>query len=96
MMRIITEEQASATYDILVRLAGASNDEMERYSFVHATTKKPPTIEYRFMGSLGYGGKFRNNGNRDCPYVDCYSEDSTPARQATIAAVNAELSALFT
>jgi len=64
-------------------------------SFVHATTKGPATTEYRFQGTLGFGGKFRDNANRLAPYVDCYSEDRTPPRSAIIEAVNAELSKLF-
>lgn len=52
--------------------------------------------EYRFSGALGYGGKFRNNGNRDnTPYVDCYPEDETPARLAMIEAANKRLAELF-
>jgi hypothetical protein len=52
--------------------------------------------EFRFQGALGFGGKFRNNGNNsNTPYVDCYPEDETPARREMIAKANARLSALF-
>ena len=48
------------------------------------------------MGSLGFGGKFRNNGNRNnTPHVNCYPEDETPARLAMIAAANKRLDELF-
>lgn len=48
--------------------------------------------EYRFIGSLGFGGKFwRNNGRW---YVTAYREDLTPERQAVIDATNAALTAL--
>ena len=48
--------------------------------------------EYRFIGALGFGGKFRNNGNNDnVPYVDCYFESLTPARQAMMDRANARL-----
>lgn len=52
--------------------------------------------EYRFMGELGFGGKFRNNGNRDnTPHVDCYPESETPKRLAMIERANARLAELF-
>lgn len=96
-MRKITTEQANAAYDILVREAGANGDHGERYSFVYHVSQSPrPTNEYRFGGKLGFGGKFRNNGNNDgIPYVDCYREHLTPEVQAVIATTNAALLALF-
>lgn len=52
--------------------------------------------EYRFQGALGFGGKFRNNGNNaNVPYVDCYREDETKARLAMIEAANKRLAVLF-
>jgi len=96
-MRQITPEQANAAYDILVKHAGASGIDWHRQGFVHAVSiTKTPTTEYRFQGSLGFGGKFRNNGNNgDVPHVDCYREDETPKRRAVILATNALLAELF-
>ena len=96
-MRNITPEQAGAAYDILVRLAGASEQRDARDEFVyHVAHAYRPAIEFRFGGSLGWGGKFRNNGNcNDTPHVDCYREHETPERAAAIASVNAALAALF-
>jgi hypothetical protein len=96
-MRKISPEEAAATYDILVRHAGARDDEMARHSFVyHVASCEHPTMEYRFGGHLGWGGKFRNNGNHDnTPYVDCYSEHLNPERKAVILATNAMLAELF-
>ena len=52
--------------------------------------------EWRFQGALGFGGKFRNNGNHDnTPYVDCYREDETPARLKMIEVANEHIKALF-
>jgi hypothetical protein len=52
--------------------------------------------EYRFMAALGFGGKFRNNGNFDnTPYVDCYPEDMTPIRRGMIDRANERIKKLF-
>lgn len=84
---------ARQVYAILVRLAGASNDEHTRDYFVfHQTRERPPT-EWRFMGDLGFGGKlYRNGFNPDQPlYVTCYPEDETPERKKTIEKTNRAL-----
>ena len=93
----ITEVKANQAYDILVQHAGAQNDEMERRSFVqHVASAENPCREYRFCGHLGWGGKFRNNGNRDnIPYVDCYQEHLTGERGRIIGETNAALRDLF-
>lgn len=96
-MRKITGEQADKAYDILVQHAGARDKPDDRTSFVWSMTDaKHHCYEYRFGGSLGFGGKFRNDGNHDdTPYVDCYREDETPARIARITATNKLLADLF-
>lgn len=70
-----------------------------RCSFVRTITiveLRLACTEYRFMGDLGFGGKFRNNGNRDnTPYVDCYPENETPERLKMIEAANKRLAELF-
>ena len=43
--------------------------------------------EWRFMGKLGFGGKYRSGTNR----VDCYSEDETPERLDLIKQINIKL-----
>lgn len=94
--RAITKEQAEAAYTILVEEAGANPDKYERYAFVHYVVEKHGD-EYRFIGKLGFGGKFRNNGNHDdTPYIDCYPEHLTPARQTIIDNVNGKFVKLFT
>ncbi|RYF08825.1 MAG: hypothetical protein EOO77_24875 [Oxalobacteraceae bacterium] len=95
MRREITQEQAAAIYTVLVTDAGAMDRSGERYAFTRYVVDKQGD-EYRFMGSLGFGGKFRNNGNHDnTPHIDCYAEDLTEARKATIQKVNAKLVELF-
>jgi hypothetical protein len=99
MQRTITLAQAEAAWDILVRLAGAHNDKRgwNRESFIWGVSLgRHLASEYRFEGALGFGGKFRNNGNNDdIPHVDCYSDDLTPKREQIIAETNAALRELF-
>jgi hypothetical protein len=73
-------------YDLLIQFGGAS--ERGRFDFVYAHTRDPHICdEYRFQGSLGFGGKYRRLRNT----VDCYREDETPERLQTIERLNAEL-----
>lgn len=73
-------------YDQLVEHAGAP--EPGRADFV-AFVGSRTTCEYRFQGSLGFGGKFWNADSRY--YVTCYREDETPERAERIRRVNALL-----
>lgn len=62
----------------------------------HTPAREHVCHEYRLCGGLGFGGKFRNNGNNDnIPYVDCYPEDRTKGRDRMIARANARLKKLF-
>lgn len=98
MDRPLTKEEANQVWDILVAEVGAREGQDERKSFemfvcagrgIHAH-------EYRLNAKLGFGGKFRNNGNRDgVPYVDCYPEDFNETRGAAMDRANARLAALF-
>jgi hypothetical protein len=47
--------------------------------------------EYRFMGALGFGGKFWQQSMT----VTCYPEDETPERRAIIERANAALADLL-
>lgn len=89
----MTVEQADAVLDILHQYAGApgSPDSWMREDFRYHQTAGS-TDEYRFQGSLGYGGKFWNCNDKW--YVSAYREDLTPERQAAIDATNAALAAL--
>jgi len=76
-------------YEILVEKAGAHPSLLEKMSFV----RSQPTPEYRFIGRLGFGGKFWVNLGRI--YVNCYQEDMTDERRAIIEDANQALSSLL-
>ena len=87
----------STIYDILIRCCGASENEEDRLEFVnHAMAHDPShTLEFRFQGSLGFGGKIWIY-NSEVPYVNFYPEDSTPSRERAVLGANDELAELFT
>lgn len=87
----MTETTANEIYDVLVAECGAPNGDM-RENFTAVMTRPTETAEYRFIGDLGFGGKFRNVNDRF--YVDCYPEHATPARVKMIDAANVKLTAL--
>lgn len=88
--RPLTTVEANEVYDVLVKYAGASEAPYERKDFArHQTREVCP--EYRFMGHLGFGGKFWR-GHREIGYVNCYNEDESSGRIAKIAQTNVELS----
>ena len=95
-MRKISAEQGRAVLKILVEECGYRViDPRDGEAFVRSITDNE-CREYRFWGALGFGGKFRNNGNCDnTPHVDCYREHETPARLAMIERANARLAELF-
>lgn len=95
--RLITHDQAVAVLQILRDACGYCADPYNGKGFVRAITDKDrPCEEWRFIGALGFGGKFRNNGNNDgIPYVDCNPEDETPERRAMVDAANTRLRLLF-
>lgn len=85
--------QAYQIYKILVELAGATTGQT-RDMFITWFVEESNfecSREFRFQGSLGFGGKFWRNGKF---YVTCYSEDETPDRLMTIERTNGALSAL--
>lgn len=87
----LTEREANAIYDILVREAGADNREHWRENFVQSQTSVGPE-EFRFGGSLGFGGKFRNAA--EGWYVTAYPEDYTPDLVRIVERTNLELADL--
>ena len=95
----LSAEMAGAIYDVLVGECKAPARSREH--FIHAQTRRHET-EWRFMGSLGFGGKFwRTTGRRsdgswgECWYVNQYPEDATADSRGVIHAANAKLSALL-
>lgn len=92
---IYDEEILGKMYDILVKHAGAREDSYDRKSFVQQAINWDYRFgfEYRFMGSLGGGGKIWLPLHRD-PYVNCYQENETPDRKKSIEKANEALSLL--
>lgn len=84
------DEFFNRVYDVLVEHCNAHPDSHSRSSFVFAFTRGRPPTEYRFMGALGFGGKFRFPRF----VVDCYREDTNPKTDAMIAAANVALASL--
>jgi hypothetical protein len=89
-MSSMSTDLASRVYQVLVQHCGAPADEASAASFIHYFTKPNPGSEYRFVGSLGFGGKFRFPRFT----VDCYPEHETAARLAAIRVANEHLSPL--
>ena len=83
---------ANHLYDVLVTFAGAPDKGLTREMFVNwfGGQYQDFSREFRFQGSLGFGGKFWRNDGRF--YVNCYNEDETPERLKTIERVNDALS----
>lgn len=88
--RPLTAAQAHAIMAILQAEVGASLDEDNVNDFVFEFTGNKPTSNWRFGGSLGFGGKFHFPGLN----VNCYPEDETPQRRSAIDKANARLSEL--
>ena len=80
---------------ILNETCDARIDDRDAYGFTrYVTTTRD--FEWRFCGALGFGGKFRQNCNREgTPYVDCYPEHETPGRRRMMNEANERLAALF-
>lgn len=90
----MNKQKAHDVFDVLVREANAP--ESHRASFVaYFTDSDPEPKEFRFMGSLGMGGKCWLDTYRDPPvFVTCYLEEETAARRETIVRTNAALATL--
>lgn len=91
----LTEVQAQKAIEIINEECRANIDERDVPAFIKYVTKGTSGIEWRFMGALGFGGKFRvNYYNKPHPYVDCYSEHMNEERRAMIDRANARLADL--
>ena len=94
----LTKAQAHAVYDVLEAACGARPT--GRDHFVYDQTHRHLS-EWRFMGKLGFGGKFwRTTGRRadeswgEVWRVDQYPEDATDESRAMIADANERLATL--
>jgi len=85
---LLSPQRAAAVYDILVECCGASDDPLDKLCFIG--TVGEGTDEYRFCGSLGFGGKFY-----PCEFkVNYYPEDETPERKVIRFTTNQRLAQL--
>lgn len=87
----LTDAEADAVYALLVEHCGAYDREGSREMFVYHATRG--CREYRFMGALGFGGKFYNDGRTW--RVGCYPEDMTADRAERIDRANVALAKLY-
>lgn len=91
-MPIISREKAQYVWDILVRTCGAPESMKEDF-LLEIQYGLEELREYRFQGSLGFGGKIWFSHQQSF-YVTCYKEDETPERLAAIQEANKELAPL--
>jgi hypothetical protein len=87
-----------ACYDLLVAEGHCRADTSNRSAFVEYFLEPEGIIsnpkEFRFIGQLGFGGKF---WKAHCGhYVTCYPEDRTEERAEMIRRLNLRISALET
>ena len=75
---------------ILVDLCEATPEDEE--SFVESVSSCPFSLEYRFQGDLGFGGKIYMEHP---PRVSCYKGDETPERLRMIRVTNGTLAFAF-
>jgi hypothetical protein len=83
----MTKDKANYVYDQLVAIGGAREEDRDNFVYHHSEAKEK-CDEWRFIGKLGFGGKYRSQRNR----VDCYREDETPERNDIIERLNKALS----
>lgn len=87
----MTKHIANRIYDTLVVHCDAPDTRLDRLQCCAHILQEFGRLEYRFQGSLGFGGKLWMN--RDW-YVSCYPEDQTPERDTAVTAANAALDEL--
>ena len=87
-MASVSIETAERVWTILVEECGA--DERNREDFIRTLDR---WNEYRFMGTLGFGGKVWNT--RGGFYVTCYKEDETVSRRLSMKRANERLKEEF-
>lgn len=79
-------------YDVIADVAGANKHSYDRRSFIQCALNWDYrfNFEYRFQGTLGFGGKIWLPLDGE-PYISCYREDDSPERLETIEKTNALL-----
>jgi hypothetical protein len=82
-------EWLNAVFDLLVEIGGAHDSLRAEFLQLLGNAERP-CDEFRFQGTLGFGGKYRRKTNT----VDFFPEDLTPARVATLVRLNKKLAKL--
>lgn len=80
-------------WNVLVAVCGANRDEDEFSSF-EAYIEERESLEYRFQGKLGFGGKVWIDRDRPFGEIGCYEEDETPERLEMIKNANELLASI--
>lgn len=93
-MRKLDLADLTKLYAILVFHCGAPQADLEQFIRYVLTWDPTRSLEWRFQGSLGFGGKIWLY-NSEAPYVNFYPEDSTPLRERAVLKANDELAELF-
>lgn len=89
----VANRRLGRIWDTLVKHAGAHEDGRDGFLACAAEYGRERKLEYRFCGSLGFGGKvWLNNG--PYPYVNFYKEDETPERRETVRVTDVALKSL--
>lgn len=90
MSRIGIFIDPGSVYELLVAYCNAPSHPSDKANFIRIVRETHnDRCEYRFIGSLGFGGKFRITEGK--MHVTCYPEDETPQRLAKIDKINAIL-----
>jgi hypothetical protein len=82
----LTAEQVDTVFTILVEECGARPDMAGEFRHLW-----PECREFRFGGSLGFGGKVYAGSRFESPYVGQYPEDATVASRAAIERANTRI-----
>jgi len=89
-------------WDVLVEECGASEDPQAGHGFIAFAhyfgdrSDLHELKEFRFMGSLGFGGKVWHQPHAQPPIdVNYYAEDESPDRRAAAQRANERLARLF-
>lgn len=91
-MAELTIDEAKAVYEVLVEHCGYTDRPHERAQFISNVTRGG-FMEYRFIGAMGFGGKFWSSHHRW--YVTLYREHETDDRIRRRDRANALLAALY-
>lgn len=79
----VTPEQIEAVHQVLVEECGAAPEDLDAFA-----QQWPACREYRFGGTLGFGGKVYAGQGGEPPYVAQYPEDATDTSRSVIERAN--------